>query len=89
MPIILATQEAEIRRIKVQSQPGQITHEPYLEKPSTKIGLPMWLKVQALISNPSTAKKKKKKRERRKQKLQTRRNIAARKLISSMKKNSL
>jgi uncharacterized protein YaiL (DUF2058 family) len=88
MPIILATQEAEIRRIKVQSQPGQITHEPYLEKPSTKIGLPMWLKVQALSSNPSTAKKKKK-RERRKQKLQTRRNIAARKLISSMKKNSL
>jgi hypothetical protein len=88
MPIILATQEAEIRRIKVQSQPGQITHEPYLEKPSTKIGLPVWLKVQALSSNPSTAKKKKK-RERRKQKLQTRRNIAARKLISSMKKNSL
>jgi hypothetical protein len=33
--------------------------------------------------------KKKKERERRKQKLQTRRNIAARKLISSMKKNSL
>jgi hypothetical protein len=88
MPIILATQEAEIRRIKVQSQPGQITHEPYLEKPSTKIGLPVWLKVQALSSNPSTAKKKKE-RERRKQKLQTRRNIAARKLISSMKKNSL
>jgi hypothetical protein len=65
MPIILATQEAEIRRIKVQSQPGQITHEPYLEKPSTKIGLPMWLKVQALSSNPSTAKKKKKEREKK------------------------
>jgi hypothetical protein len=27
MPIILATQEAEIRRIEVQSQPRQIVHE--------------------------------------------------------------
>jgi hypothetical protein len=26
-PLILATQEAEIRRIKVQSQPWQIAHE--------------------------------------------------------------
>jgi hypothetical protein len=26
MPIILATQEAEIRRIMVQSQPGQTVH---------------------------------------------------------------
>jgi hypothetical protein len=26
-PVILATQEAEIRRIAVQSQPGQIVHE--------------------------------------------------------------
>jgi hypothetical protein len=26
-PVILATQEAEIRRIMVQSQPGQIVHE--------------------------------------------------------------
>jgi hypothetical protein len=30
--VILATQEAKIRRIKVQSQPRQIVHEPYLEK---------------------------------------------------------
>jgi hypothetical protein len=29
-PIILATQEAEIRRIKVQSQPGEILR-PYLK----------------------------------------------------------
>jgi hypothetical protein len=27
-PVILATQEAEIRRITVQSQPWQIVHEP-------------------------------------------------------------
>jgi hypothetical protein len=27
MPVILSTQEAEIRRITVQSQPGQIGHE--------------------------------------------------------------
>jgi hypothetical protein len=27
MPVILATQEAQLRRITVQSQPGQIVHE--------------------------------------------------------------
>jgi hypothetical protein len=27
MPVILATQEAESRRMMVQSQPGQIVHE--------------------------------------------------------------
>jgi hypothetical protein len=30
----------------------------YLEKPFTKIGLVEWLKVKALSSSPSTAKKK-------------------------------
>jgi hypothetical protein len=30
--LILATQEAEIRRIMVRSQPGQIVQETYLEK---------------------------------------------------------
>jgi hypothetical protein len=34
--VILATQEAEIRRIEVQSQPGQIVSRPYLEKKITK-----------------------------------------------------
>jgi hypothetical protein len=30
--VILATQEAEIRRIKVQSQPGQIVHKTLFRK---------------------------------------------------------
>jgi hypothetical protein len=33
---------------------------PYLEKPFTKIGLVEWIKVKALSSSLSTAKKKKK-----------------------------
>jgi hypothetical protein len=32
---------------------------PYLEKPFTNIELVEWLKVKALSSNPSTAKKQK------------------------------
>jgi hypothetical protein len=32
MPVIPATQEAEIRRIMIQSQPRQIVVRPYLEK---------------------------------------------------------
>jgi hypothetical protein len=32
MPVILATQEAEIRRIIVQSQPRQIVHKTNLKK---------------------------------------------------------
>jgi hypothetical protein len=32
MPIILATQEAEIRRIAVQSQPGKIAQETLSQK---------------------------------------------------------
>jgi hypothetical protein len=58
--VILATQETEIRRIEVRSQT-----RPYLEKPFTKIGLVEWLKVKALSSSPSTAKKKKRKKEKR------------------------
>jgi hypothetical protein len=45
MPAILATQEAEIRRIAVQSQPGQILHETYLKKTHHKKGLMEWLKM--------------------------------------------
>jgi hypothetical protein len=36
MPVILATQEAEIRKIRVQSQPKQKVHKTYLKKPYHK-----------------------------------------------------
>jgi hypothetical protein len=37
MPVILATQEAEIRGIMVLGQPGQIVHETlYKKKPPQK-----------------------------------------------------
>jgi hypothetical protein len=63
MPVILATQEAEIRRIEVRSQPRQIVlRDPLSGKNFTKIGLVEWLKVKALSSSPSTAEKKKEKR---------------------------
>jgi hypothetical protein len=55
MPVILATQEAEIRGIAVWSQPGQIVQETLSGKiPITKIGLVEWLKVKALSSTHST-----------------------------------
>jgi hypothetical protein len=38
MPVILATQEGEIRRIMVQSQPGQIVHEDHLGKSRKRVG---------------------------------------------------
>jgi hypothetical protein len=53
-PVILATQEAEIRKIVVRSQPGQIVLQDLLKNPFTKIRLVEWLKVKALSSNPST-----------------------------------
>jgi hypothetical protein len=45
MPVILATQEAEIRRIKVWSQPRQIVQETLSWKTLHKKGLVEWLKV--------------------------------------------
>jgi hypothetical protein len=61
MPVILATQETEIRRITVQSQPEQIVCKTLSENTHHKKGLVEWLKVKALSSSPSAAKKKKKK----------------------------
>jgi hypothetical protein len=58
MPILLATQEVEIRRIVVWSQARQIVHETLSWKAlSQKIGLVEWLKMKALSSSPSTEKK--------------------------------
>jgi hypothetical protein len=44
-PVILAIQEAEIRKIMIQGQPGQIVHETLSGKYVTqKKGLAKWLK---------------------------------------------
>jgi hypothetical protein len=45
MLVILAAQEAEIRRITVQSQPREIVHKTLSKIPITKTGLVEWLKV--------------------------------------------
>jgi hypothetical protein len=59
-PVILATQEAEIRRTKVLSSPGKKFERPYLEKTDHKKG--WWSDSRCrLISSPSATKKKKKK----------------------------
>jgi hypothetical protein len=53
MPVIPATQKAEIRRITVRSQPRQIVLETLSWKTlSQKTGLVEWLKVEALSSKP-------------------------------------
>jgi hypothetical protein len=58
-PVILATQEAEIRRMAIRSQPGQILRKTLSgKKLITKKGLVEWFKLWALSSSPSTAKKK-------------------------------
>jgi hypothetical protein len=44
-PVIPATQEAEIRRIMVQSQPRQIVRETLSQKTLHSKGLVEWLKV--------------------------------------------
>jgi hypothetical protein len=56
MPIILATLEAEIRRIRVQGQPRQIVLKLHLENTQHNKGRVEWLKHEALSSNPSNLK---------------------------------
>jgi hypothetical protein len=45
MTIILASQEAEIRRLTVQSEPKQIVCETLSQKNPSRKGLVQWLKV--------------------------------------------
>jgi hypothetical protein len=61
MPVIIAAQEAEKRRITAQSQSRQIVHKTLSQKNPSPKGLEVWFKVKALSSSPSTAKKKRKK----------------------------
>jgi hypothetical protein len=56
-PVILATQEVEIRRIAVQSQPSQIVQKTLSQKIPSQKG---WWSGSACSSSPSTTKKKKK-----------------------------
>jgi hypothetical protein len=61
MPVILATQKTEIRRIVVQSQPGQIDGETLSQKKKKKHhknGL-----VETPSSNPSIVKEEKEEKE--------------------------
>jgi hypothetical protein len=60
MLVILETQEAEIRRIMVRSQPQpNKSRDPISKQTLHKKGLAEWLKVYTLSSSSSTAKKKK------------------------------
>jgi hypothetical protein len=58
LPIILATQRAEIRRITVQSQPRQIVCKTLSQKTLHENRAGEWLKVKAMTSSLSTRKKK-------------------------------
>jgi hypothetical protein len=57
-PLILATQEAEIRRVAVRSHHRQRVCKTLSGKTLThtkKLGLVEWLKVKALSSSPNMA----------------------------------
>jgi hypothetical protein len=45
---------------RFEASPGQIVHETLSQKYPSKKGLVEWLRVQALSSSPTSAKKKKK-----------------------------
>jgi hypothetical protein len=64
--LILATQEADIRRIAVQSQPRQIVCKTLSRKTLSQKGgggMVEWFKVKALSSSPRTSKTKQNKKE--------------------------
>jgi hypothetical protein len=58
-PVILATLEAEIRRIVLQSQPRQNVHAILSWETLHKNRAGEWLKVKTLSSSPRSTKKKK------------------------------
>jgi hypothetical protein len=64
MLVILGTQETEIKKIKVQSQPGQLVFEPLSQKAHHK----KWVGAVAQSTGPEFkphfCKKKKKKKKR-------------------------
>jgi hypothetical protein len=67
VPVILATQEAEIRRILVQRQPGQILHETLSQKKlSQKKAGGVAQGVGPEFKSSAAKKKKKRKKERKK-----------------------
>jgi hypothetical protein len=53
-PVILATHEAEIRRIMVWSQPWQIVHKTLSQKIHHKKGLVEWLKLKIPVPHTHT-----------------------------------
>jgi hypothetical protein len=63
IPVILVIQEAEIRRISVHSQPGQIVLMTLSQENSSHKRAGRVLQGVALSSNPSTTRKKKKRKE--------------------------
>jgi hypothetical protein len=65
MPVILATQEAEIKRILIRSLTGQIVHETISPKhPSQKRAGGMTQGVDPEFKTPGLPKKKKKKKQK-------------------------
>jgi hypothetical protein len=62
-PVILATQEAEIRRIVVRSQPGQIVCKILSQKKNHKKRTGRVAQGEGPEFNPCTTKKKKKLKE--------------------------
>jgi hypothetical protein len=57
-PIILAIQEAEIRKMVVQGQLGKEFSRPYLKKTHHKKGLVEWLKCRPSVQTPIPQKRK-------------------------------
>jgi hypothetical protein len=64
MPIILATEETEIRKTMVRSQPGQIVHETISRKKKSQKRAGGVARSVGLNSSPRYLKKRKKERKK-------------------------